>query len=166
MALDTTAGPHVSLQRETGFHFRVRFRDGRIPELFTDEPPPLGDGTGPSATALLAAAIANCLAASLLYCLHRAHLEPAALAAEADVTLHRNEQGRLRVHGVRVTLAPSVDDDTRARMARCLEVFESFCTVTESVRQGFPVAVEVRPCRSVPANGHRVDEYGWPVEEG
>ena len=165
MALDTTAGPHVSLQRETGFHFRVRFGDGRIPELFTDEPPPLGDGAGPGPTALLAAAIANCLAASLLFCLRRAHLEPAALAAEADVTLHRNEQGRLRVHGVRVTLAPSVDDEARAKMARCLEVFESFCTVTESVRQGFPVEVEVRPRRPAPAGDRRVDEYGWPAEE-
>jgi organic hydroperoxide reductase OsmC/OhrA len=166
MALETTAGPRISLQRETGFHFRVRFRDGRIPELLTDEPPPLGDGAGPSPTALLAAAIANCLAASLLYCLNRARLEPAALTAEAEVTLHRNEQGRLRVHGVRVTLAPSVDDEARAKMARCLEVFESFCTVTESVRQGFPVEVEVRPLRPVSSNDHLVDEYGWPVEEG
>ena len=166
MAHDTTAGPHVSLRHEAGFHFRVRFRDGHIPELCTDEPPPLGDGTGPNPTALLATAIANCLAASLLFCMQRARLEPAALTAEADVTLHRNEQGRLRIHGVRVTLAPSVDDDTRAKMGRCLEVFESFCVVTQSVRQGFPIEVEVRPCAPAPAPGHRVDEYARPVEEG
>jgi hypothetical protein len=33
----------------------------------------------------------------------------------------------------------------RSRMARCLDLFESFCTVTESVRHGIDVSVKVQP---------------------
>lgn len=37
----------------------------------------------------------------------------------------------------------------RERMGRCLEIFESFCTVTESVRQGIDVKVSVEPAGGV-----------------
>jgi hypothetical protein len=30
-------------------------------------------------------------------------------------------------------------------MRRCLELFQDFCIVTESVRQGIPVSVDVAP---------------------
>jgi hypothetical protein len=55
----------------------------------------------------------------------------------------RNERGRLRIGAIRVTLAPEVDLEQRGRMGRCLELFEDFCIVTESVRHGFPVSVNV-----------------------
>lgn len=47
--------------------------------------------------------------------------------------------------GIHVTLAPEVTAEVRDRMGRCLEVFESFCVVTESVRRGIDVAVRVEP---------------------
>jgi uncharacterized OsmC-like protein len=59
----------TSLTREEGFRFRVRFDQDGMGELVTDEPPPLGQGRGPDPSRLLAAAIGNCLAASLLFCI-------------------------------------------------------------------------------------------------
>jgi len=52
-----------------GFRFPVNFEQEGIPDLLMDEPEPLGDGTGPNAARVLAAAIRNCLSASALYCL-------------------------------------------------------------------------------------------------
>ncbi len=65
--------------------------------------------------------------------------------AVATGTLARNEQGRLRVTGVDVTLRPAVAATDISRMGRCVEVFEDFCPVTAAVRQSVPVAVSVEP---------------------
>ena len=103
----------------------------------------LGAGRGPSAARLLAAAIGHCLGASLLFCLRKSRIEVEELRTTVEGTVVRNERGRLRVGAIRAKLAPEVAPGDRDRMGRCLELFEDFCIVTESVRQGIPVVVEV-----------------------
>jgi organic hydroperoxide reductase OsmC/OhrA len=140
---ETPAGgatAHVEL--EEGYRFRVDFGDGRG-VLLMDEPPPLGDGSGPNAAAVLGAAVANCLSASLLFCLRKAHIEVRSLAADVEVTSSRNQRGRLRVSSVRVRLHPKLTPGNEARVRRCLELFEDFCVVTEAVRGGIDVDVTV-----------------------
>ena len=61
------------------------------------------------------------------------------------MTLKRNGAGRLRVGKVDVVPRPGVTAGTREKMGRCLELFESFCVVTESVRAGIGVGVRVEP---------------------
>jgi len=138
-------GARVSLAREEGFRFRVRFGAEGIPAIITDEPPPVGAGAGPNPSALLAAAVGNCLASSLLFCMQKARLEVQGIEAEVRTTTVRNDAGRMRIGEVRVCLAPTVTPEVREKMARCLEVFESFCVVTESVRRGIEVKVAVEP---------------------
>jgi len=136
----------VSLTHEEGFRFQVRLgSDGRTTTIVTDEAPPLGQAAGPNPLALLSAAVGQCLASSLLFCMGKAHLEPQGLEAEVLATTVRNPEGRLRVGGIRVRLMPAVTPEVEARMQRCLEVFESFCLVTESVRAGIDVQVAVEP---------------------
>ncbi|HXH24049.1 MAG TPA: OsmC family protein [Vicinamibacterales bacterium] len=135
----------VSLSLLGDYQFLVSFGD--LPDdapLIVDEPAPLGGSAGPSPAALLAAAAANCLAASLLYCLRRAQTHVAGLSAEAVVSLGRNEAGRLRVTRIDVRLSPAVGDNG-ASLARCREIFEDYCPVTQSLRQGIPVGVTVEP---------------------
>jgi organic hydroperoxide reductase OsmC/OhrA len=62
-----------------------------------------------------------------------------------DASLKRNEAGRLRVKDVRVRIKPVIEESQQARMQRCLELFEDFCVVTQSVRQGIDVDVAVEP---------------------
>jgi organic hydroperoxide reductase OsmC/OhrA len=135
----------VSLNLERGYRFEAEFGVPGLPSLILDEPAPLGDGTGPNPARLLAVAVADCLASSLLFCLRKAHIEAGGMAASAVATLGRNEKGRLRVTSIDVTLKPSVAAADVPRMGRCLEIFEDFCTVTAAVRQGVHVRVTVTP---------------------
>ena len=114
-----------------------------MPDLTLDEPPPLGEGSGPNAARLIAAAVGNCLAASLAFCLKRSRIPLKQLRATVEGTLVRNERGRQRIGEIRVKLAPDVAPEDRDRMERCLELYEDFCIVTESVRNGIPISVEV-----------------------
>jgi organic hydroperoxide reductase OsmC/OhrA len=144
MAEVESNGVSVSLAREEGFRFRVRFGAEGV-TMVTDEPPPLGAGSGPNPSALLAAAVGNCLASSLLFCMQKRRLEVGEFPVEVRTTTVRNAEGRMRIGEIRVCLAPTVTPDVRAQMGRCLELFESFCVVTESVRAGIEVKVAVEP---------------------
>ena len=59
-----------TLEQQEDFAFLIRF-DKDIPPLLADEPPPLGHDAGPNPSRLLAASVANCLSASLLFALRK-----------------------------------------------------------------------------------------------
>jgi organic hydroperoxide reductase OsmC/OhrA len=133
----------LALTLRDGYAFSVDFEQEGVPSLLLDEPPPLGAGRGPNATRLLAAAVGNCLGASLLFCLRKSRVDVRELLTTVTGTLVRNEHGRFRIGEIRVRLTPDVPAEQRERMRRCLGLFEDFCIVTESVRQGIRVDVEV-----------------------
>ncbi|HET9477125.1 MAG TPA: OsmC family protein [Dehalococcoidia bacterium] len=135
----------ITLERRKGYKFLVDFHQKGVEPLLVDEPPPIGEGHGPGATKLLAAAVGNCLSASLIFCLEKAHVEVHDMRTTVRTTKARNEKGRLRVGRIEVTLAPEVAEIDIPRMARCLEIFEEYCTVTGSVRDSIQVDVEVEP---------------------
>lgn len=126
------------------YEFRVRFDKEGLPDLILDEPPPLGRDAGPNPARILAAAIADCLSASLLFCARRARVELGPIHAEIKMQLVRNEQKRLRVGKVEVVIDPRLPEAEREKARRCLDIFEDFCVVTQSVRQGIDVSVEVK----------------------
>ena len=135
----------VTLTLERGYRFSVDAQLPGVAPFAIDEGPPLGEGSGPNPSRLLAAAMASCLGSSLLFCLGKSRVPVRGLRVEASGTMTRNERGRLRVGHLAVTLHPDVAPEDVPRMARCLELFEDFCVVTESVRHGIGVDVAVRP---------------------
>lgn len=143
----------VSLRYSRGYEFVATFSDDEaLPPIVFDEPAPLGEGAGPNAAAVLAAAVGNCLAASFAFCLRKVRLEPLDLNAEVVAHVARNAQGRFRIKGIDVELAPQVFEEDRPRLQRCEQLFEDFCIVTESVRRGIPVNVKVvepRPVKEI-----------------
>ena len=139
-----TDGFTIEMDLQEGYRFLVEFGEG-IPPLLIDEPEPLGDESGPNAVRVLAAAVGNCLSASALHCLRRARIDVLDMHTTVGATTQRNEQGRLRVGGFAVRIEPVVAEDDRTRMRRCMELFEDFCVVTQSVREGIEVGVTVEP---------------------
>lgn len=138
-------GFSITLRQEEDYRFVVEFDQDGVAPLLTDEPPPVGGGAGPNPSRLLAVAVANCLSASLLFCMRKAHLQPGAITTTVEATLERDEGHRLRVGGLHVKIHPTLDADDAARVGRCVDVFENFCVVTESVRHGIDIAVDVEP---------------------
>jgi uncharacterized OsmC-like protein len=134
----------VELRFVRGYEFVATFKDqDGLPAMVFDEPAPLGEGSGPNAAAVLAAAVGNCLAASFAYCLRKVRLEPVDLTAEVVAHVDRNQQGRFRVTSIDVNLKPQLLEGDKARQDRCERLFEDFCVVTESVRRGIPVNVKI-----------------------
>jgi organic hydroperoxide reductase OsmC/OhrA len=141
---------HVTLRYERGYEFVAEFHEPHImPLLLLDEPKPLGDGLAPNAAALLGAAIGDCLGASFVFCLRKAHLDIDDLTVRVTTHVARNDDGRFRISGIDVAMDPKVQGKDRAREERCRNLFEDFCVVTESVRHGIPVNVTVETLETV-----------------
>ena len=87
----------ITMDLQDDYRFLVDFDQPGVEALLLDEPEPLGGGAGPNASRLLAAAVANCMSASLLYCLERARIEVHGIHTTASGTLVRNDSGRLRI---------------------------------------------------------------------
>ena len=76
----SSVGPVVSeftitIEQNRDFEFTVRFDKPQYPAWLLDEPAPLGRDSGPGAARALAAAIGNCLSASLLFCARKSRIE-------------------------------------------------------------------------------------------
>jgi uncharacterized OsmC-like protein len=132
----------VTVTQQSDYQFLVDFGGG-IAVLKADEPPPLGRGEGPTPNHLLAAAVGNCLSASLLFALRKFKQDPGGITTTAACTIDRNEQGRLRVQEVDVRIRLGRPAAELAHLERALGQFEDFCTVTQSVRGGVSVRIHV-----------------------
>lgn len=132
----------VRLTQVLDYAFDIDFGAGR-PLLRADEPTPLGQGDGPTPVQLLAASVGNCLSASLLFALRKFKQQPEPIRCEVAATVDRNEQKRLRVQALDVTLTLGVPGASLEHLDRVLASFEDYCTVTQSVRGSIDVRLRV-----------------------
>lgn len=133
----------VNVTREGGFVFKVDFGLDGVGPLVMDEPEPLGGESGPNASRVLAATVGNCLCASLLFCLQKSKVDVSGMRATVDGVTARNEEGRWRIREMNVEISPEVSEGSRKKLGRCIELFEGFCIVSQSIEQGIPINVSV-----------------------
>lgn len=133
----------IHLDHLKDYQYQVRFDWENVPQLLLDEPPPLGSKQSPNASRLLAAALGNCLSASLLHCIAREDIPAEGMKTAVTCQLIRNADKRLRIGHIEVRITVSDQLASAPRMQRCLDLFEDFSVVTASVRAGIPVTVEV-----------------------
>lgn len=134
----------VKLELLDGYRFRVGFDMEGIPDLVVDEMKPIGEGLGPNPSRLLSAAVGHCLSSSLLYCLSKAKIKVKKLSTSVKANIERNKEGYLRITGLEVAIHLEVNEEDKLRVPRCLDIFENYCTVTQSVRKGIDVKVNVK----------------------
>jgi hypothetical protein len=74
-AMSESREHRVELRFVRGYEFVATFKDhDGTQAIVFDESPPLGEGSGPNAAAVLAAAVGDCLAASFVFCLRKVRL--------------------------------------------------------------------------------------------
>jgi uncharacterized OsmC-like protein len=140
----------IKLEQVKDYAFQVTFDKEGFHPLTMDEPKPLGSETGPNAARILSSSVGHCLSASLLFCLQKSRIPMRHVATKVQTTLARNEAGRWRVSGIAVDInAQPTNEQDRERMKRCLDIFEDFCIVTQSVRKGINIQTTVQ----VPTGG-------------
>ena len=133
----------ITMDQIRDYEFRVKFDKEQYADLLLDEPPPVGRDTGPNPSRLLAAAAGDCLSASFLFSARKMRVNIQSLRTTVKVWYTRNEKGRLRIGKMKVAIAPTFDPADASKIQRCLELFEDYCVVTQSLRSGIDVSVAV-----------------------
>lgn len=132
----------VELSQRNDYRFDIAFGDD-MPVLISDEPAPLGTGLGPSPVQMLCAAVGNCLSDSLLFAFRKFKQVPDPIQCVVSAEIGRNDQNRLRVLHMNAQIRMGALAASLEQVDHVLAQFEEFCTVTQSVRQGLPITVEV-----------------------
>lgn len=154
-SLDEFPRAHVQVEQVAGYRFQATFPGTALPACVVDESPPIGSGAGPDPVLTLATAIGHCLSATLHNTLERARVRASPIRTSVEVVLGRNAKGRKRVISMNVSIACApLDEADRPRFERSVAVFEDYCTVTGSVREGVQVNATVRPAPEPVAPGH------------
>lgn len=132
----------VTITQKQDYQFLVDF-GAAMPALLTDEPAPLGQGEGPAPSHMLAAAVANCLSASLLFSLQKFKQDAGGISTTASCIVDRNESKRLRIVRIDVTIQLGKEGAQFDHLDRVLSQFGEFCTVSQSVQAGIPINISV-----------------------
>jgi uncharacterized OsmC-like protein len=130
----------VKIKLLENYLFQIDF--GEFGNIITDEPEPLGDGEGPNPARMLAASVANCLAASLIFAIRKFKGAPGEVTATVTGETNRVDD-RWRIEQLKVSIQLGNQANDIPQLQRALEQFEDFCIVTQSVRAGINVNVEV-----------------------
>ncbi|MFX0083422.1 MAG: OsmC family protein [Candidatus Hodarchaeota archaeon] len=139
-------------EAESQMIFKCDLGDMKVKDCYIDEEHPEEiDMVGPNPSRLLALGILGCLSASFIFCLKKRNFKVDDFTAEAEVVIARNEKEFLRVKKIDVNIVPKISDSNALKRAKqCLKsvkdgasFFEQYCIVTQSVRSGIEVNVNL-----------------------
>jgi len=134
----------ISIDQVDAYEFRVKFDKEQFAPMHMDEAPPLGKDAFPDPARMLAAAVGNCMCASLLFASRRPGLELGKIHTDVKVEIVKNEKRRLRIGKITVTIDAGIKPEDVEKARAVAAAFEDFCTVTASIRQGIPVEAIIK----------------------
>jgi uncharacterized OsmC-like protein len=135
----------VKLSLERDMIFKCDLGNLKLNDCFIDETNKKeSEMLGPNASRLLAMAVLGCLSASFIFCFSKRNFTIEDLDAEAIVTTFRNKKGFVRVKKIDVNIKTQLESpEIRKRADQCKKMFEQYCTITASVREGIEVNVNL-----------------------
>jgi len=135
----------VGLKQEEEMIFKCDLGSLKMANLYIDEKNKKHtEKIGPSPTKLLALSVLGCLAASFSFCLQKKNFSLSGLEGKAEVTIARNDKGFWRVKKINVEMNPIINTpEMRKRADVCRKFFEQYCIISESLRTGFEVSVNL-----------------------
>lgn len=131
----------VNLELLENYVFKIDF--DQYGYILSDEPPPLGEGEGPNPARLIGAAVGNCLCASLLFALRKKKQNVPSIKAEVSGEITRVD-GFWRITQLNVAIDAQTTALDPAILDAAIQQFENFCLVTQSIRRGIPIHVELK----------------------
>ena len=137
--------PKVGITLENEMVFKCELGDMKVKDCYIDDThKDEVDMLGPNPSRMLGLELLGCLSASFIFCLKKKNLTLDNLSAEAELTIARNEKGFWRVMKVDVDINIKISDPaTRKRADQCKKMFEQYCIVTQAVREGIDVEVNL-----------------------
>ena len=135
----------VGLKQQEEMIFKCDLGQLKMQDLYIDEKHKQEtERIGPSPIKLLALSILGCLAASFTFCLQKKNFILSDLEGKAEVTIARNDKGFWRVKKIDIIIIPKVDDPKmRKRVDQCRKFFEQYCIISESLRNGIDLDVNL-----------------------
>lgn len=142
---DEVMKTNVGINLEKGMIFKCEMGEMRVKDCYIDEEHREEvNMLGPNPSRMLGMAVLGCLSASFIFCLKKREFKVDDLEADADITVARNEKGFWRVKKIDVNINPKIhSEDARKRADRCRKMFEQYCIVTQAVREGIDVTVNL-----------------------
>ncbi len=134
---------HARMKRLGGYKYEITFDELPGAKIISDEPAPVGASEGVTAAMMLAGAVGHCLTSSLLFCMEKSRAKTKDVSTDVDLVMERNQRGRWRVKEIKVKLKPLVYSVDAEKLERCKGIFQDFCIVSASVREGIKIDVEV-----------------------
>ena len=137
--------PKVRITLEKEMIFKCDLGDLKVKDCYIDDTNKNEvDMLGPNPSRMLGLALLGCLSASFIFCLKKKNLTLDDLNATAELTIARNNKGFWRVMKVDVDINIAISDpETRKRADQCKKMFEQYCVVTQAVREGINVEVNL-----------------------
>ena len=139
-------------ESESQMIFKCDLGDMKVKDCYIDEEHQKEvDMLGPNPSRMLALAVLGCLSASFIFCLKKRDFKVDDFNGEAEVTITRNDKGFWRIKKIDVNIEPKIENpETLKRAKQCLKqvkdgfsYFEQYCIVTQSVRAGIEVNVNL-----------------------
>ncbi|MDG6222357.1 MAG: OsmC family protein [Candidatus Bathyarchaeota archaeon] len=134
----------TKLQLVDNYQFNTEFDVEYLPNIILDEIIPDGEGAGPNPPRLLSAAVGHCMSTSLVYCLKKARVQIKDIQTRVTTNLYRNDQKKIRIKSIDLEIQLEVNEEDKHRVPRCLKLFEDYCTVTQSIRNGVEINVDIK----------------------